>query len=292
MHILVVDPNVAFATLLHEELQRHGHDVVGASSFNEALKLAGAGTLDLALLDMAVDGAGAVVLGQKLREMHPTLRLVLIPLMGETLAPEVASSLAIQGILPKPFFLPELEERIEAALRAPLLPLGISVTDTLPPEPATKPAPIAAPQPAPAVEAEKKVVNEAAVKLKSLVSKHRKAVERAMSSLAQEVGADAVVLTVDDEMATWVGMLAKSDADVMAQAVIQGWTTSAKVARILGREQLRFEQSIAGGDYMLYALSVNTLMILAVAIRGGPALGLLRHRAREAAEEIADLCAV
>ncbi|MDX9954513.1 MAG: response regulator [Anaerolineae bacterium] len=292
MHILVVDPNVAFATLLHEELQRHGHDVVGASSFNEALKLAGAGNLDLALLDMAVDGAGAVVLGQKLREMHPTLRLVLIPLMGETLAPEVASSLAIQGILPKPFFLPELEERIEAALRAPLLPLGVSITDTLPPEPAAKPAPVAAPQPAPAVEAEKKVVNEAAVKLKSLVSKHRKAVERAMSSLAQEVGADAVVLTVDDEMATWVGMLAKSDADVMAQAVIQGWITSAKVARILGREQLRFEQSIAGGDYMLYALSVNTLMILAVAIRGGPALGLLRHRAREAAEEIADLCAV
>ncbi|MBN1923006.1 MAG: response regulator transcription factor [Anaerolineae bacterium] len=292
MHILVVDPNVAFATLLQEELQRHGHDVVGASNFNEALKLAGAGNLDLALLDMAVDDPGAVVLGQKMREMQPTLRLVLIPLMGETLAPEVASSLVIQGILPKPFFLPELEERIEAALRAPLLPLGISITDTLPPEPA--PAASPAPEPAAprAAEAEKKVVNEAAVKLRASVGKHRKAVERAMSSLAQEVGADAVVLTVDDEMATWVGMLAKSDADVMAQAAIQGWVTSAKVARILGREPLRFEQSIAGGDYMLYALSVSTLMILAVAIRGGPALGLLRHRAREAAEEIADLCAM
>lgn len=113
-----------------------------------------------------------------------------------------------------------------------------------------------------------------------------------MNGLAQEVGADAVVLTVDDEMATWVGMLSKADAEAMAQAVIQGWVTSAQVARILGREQLRFEQSIAGGDYMLYALSVNAWMILAVAIRGNPALGLLRHRARGAVEEIAGLCGV
>lgn len=294
MHILVVDPNVAFATLLREELQRHGHDVKGASNFAEALKLAGAGNLDLALLDMAVDDPGAVVLGQRLRDIHPALRLVLIPLMGETLSPEVASSLAIQGILPKPFFLPELEERIEAALRAPLIPLGVKVTDTLPPAsaPEAQPArePVAAP--AKAAASEQKVANETAVKLKAAVNKHRKVIERAMSSLAQEVGADAVVLTVDDEMATWVGMLNKSDAEAMAQAVVQGWITSAKVARILGREQLRFEQSIAGGDYMLYALSVNAFMILAVAIRGGPALGLLRHRARGAAEEIADLCAV
>lgn len=281
MRILVVDPNVAFATLLYEELQRQGYAVAVASSFAEALENARVGALDLALLDMAVDEPGAIALGQQLRELHPTLRLVLIPLMGETLAPEVAASLAIQGVLPKPFFLPELPERIEAALRAPLIPLGIKTMDTLPPPSATKAAPVAV---AP--------VNVAASALKARVNKQHKAIERIMSSLAQEVSADAVVLTVDDEMAAWAGVLKESDADAMAQAVIQGWITSVQVARILGREQLRFEQSIAGGDYLLYALSVNASMILAVAIRGGASLGLLRHRARGSAEEIADLCAV
>ncbi len=294
MRILVVDPNVAFATLLHEELQRHHYEVMMASSFAEALTRARNGKLDLALLDMALEEPGAVVLGQRLRELHPTLRLVLIPLMGESIAPEITTSLAVQGVLPKPFFLPELPERIEAALNAPLLPTGLKTADGASPQapppvpvvvtPALKP-PTAPPSPQPKT-------NENAAKMKLLVGRHRKAIERIMSGLAQEVSADAVVLTVDDEMATWVGMLSKSDAEAMAQAVVQGWLTSAQVARILGREQLRFEQSIAGGDYMLYALSVNPLMILAVAMRGSPALGLLRHRARGAAEEIADLCAV
>lgn len=134
MRVLVADPNMAFATLLQEELRRQGYEVVGASTCAESLDQARAGTLDLALLDMALDEPGAVALGQQLRELHPTLRLMLIPLMGESLAPEVATSLAIQGILPKPFFLPELPERIGAALRAPLVPLDIKLTEeTLPP---------------------------------------------------------------------------------------------------------------------------------------------------------------
>lgn len=287
MRVLVADPNMAFATLLQEELRRQGYEVVEASTCAESLDQARAGTLDLALLDMALDEPGAVALGQQLRELHPTLRLMLIPLMGESLAPEVATSLAIQGILPKPFFLPELPERIGAALRAPLLPLDIKLTEETSPSPS---APEASPAPAPSP---KPLVQDATViELKAQVTRHRRALERVMNGLAQEVGADAVVLTVDDEMATWVGMLSKADAEAMAQAVIQGWVTSAQVARILGREQLRFEQSIAGGDYMLYALSVNAWMILAVAIRGNPALGLLRHRARGAVEEIAGLCAV
>ena len=287
MRVLVADPNMAFATLLQEELRRQGYEVVGASTCAESLDQARAGTLDLALLDMALDEPGAVALGQQLRELHPTLRLMLIPLIGESLAPEVATSLAIQGILPKPFFLPELPERIEAALRAPLVPLDIKITEeTLPPPSAPEASPAPAPSPKPPVK------DTTVTELKALVSRHRRALERVMNGLAQEVGADAVVLTVDDEMATWVGMLSKADAEAMAQAIIQGWVTSAQVARILGREQLRFEQSIAGGDYMLYALSVNAWMILAVAIRGNPALGLLRHRARGAVEEIAGLCAV
>ncbi|MBN1250002.1 MAG: hypothetical protein JXC32_20225, partial [Anaerolineae bacterium] len=72
-------------------------------------------------------------------------------------------------------------------------------------------------------------------------------------------------------------------------AVLSGSRTSAEMARILGREQLRFEQSIAGGSYLLYALGIQDA-ILAVTVSGDAPLGLLRHRARATAERIADLC--
>jgi predicted regulator of Ras-like GTPase activity (Roadblock/LC7/MglB family) len=89
---------------------------------------------------------------------------------------------------------------------------------------------------------------------------------------------------------TWVGGLDQLEAESISRAIIHGWRTSAEVARILGREQVRFEQSIAGGDYMLYALSVEVNAIMGVAVRGSAPLGLMRHHARTMADQIAQLC--
>jgi predicted regulator of Ras-like GTPase activity (Roadblock/LC7/MglB family) len=119
---------------------------------------------------------------------------------------------------------------------------------------------------------------------------NRLEVEGLMNDLAQETGADAVLLTYGGGLLTWVGGLGQDEAESISRAVIHGWRTSAEVARILGREQVRFEQSIAGGDYMLYALSVEVNAIMAVAVRGSAPLGLLRHRARGTAQRIARLC--
>ena len=111
-----------------------------------------------------------------------------------------------------------------------------------------------------------------------------------MRDLAADVEADGVLLTSDLGLLAAVGLLEPAEAEAVSRAVLHGWETSAEVARILGREQVRFEQSITGGDYMLYALSVHDA-ILAVTVRGSATLGLLRHRARVAAERIAELCA-
>ena len=104
------------------------------------------------------------------------------------------------------------------------------------------------------------------------------------------MGADAVLLTFGGGLLTWVGGLAQLEAESISRAIIHGWRTSAEVARILGREQVRFEQSIAGGDYMLYALSVEVNAIMGVAVRGSAPLGLMRHHARNTVEQIARLC--
>ena len=111
-----------------------------------------------------------------------------------------------------------------------------------------------------------------------------------MQGLVYDVGADLVLFNLGSRLMLWQGDLGQADAEGMARVVAQSWTTSTEVGRILGHEQVRFEQSLSGGDYVLYALSVAGAAILTVAIRGTASLGLLRHRARGVAKEIATLC--
>ena len=121
MHLLVVDPNVAFATLLTEELTRLGHDAVACYSGEDAYAFARRTETDLALIDMGLEDPDAITLARDLRKLNPSTRLMLIPMFGEepALAQDAPS---IQGVLPKPFFMPELPDRIDAALSAVVLP--------------------------------------------------------------------------------------------------------------------------------------------------------------------------
>lgn len=287
MHILVVDPNEAFATLLSEELKRQGYDVDVCLNGSDALRVARGRAVDFSILDMALANPDALVLGRQLRTLDAAMRLMIIPLMGETLSSQ-ASELGIQGVLPKPFFLPELPGLIETALAAPL---NVSRGDSV----ARAPHDAAAPQSQPTAvnppaSSENRAIDKADGFSYAAFMANRAEVERLMSNLVQDVGADTVLLTFDGGLLTWVGGLDKSSVESVSRAIIHGWQTSAEVARILGREQVRFEQSLAGDDYMLYALSVESSAIMGVAVRGSAPLGLLRHRARTAAEQIAQLC--
>ena len=348
MHILVVDPNEPFAVLLSEELKREGYTVDMCLRGADALMLARRQHLDLAILDMALADPDAIELAYALRQTDASMRLMLIPLMGETLSPR-AAKVAVQGVLPKPFFLPELPGLIQAAFGAPKDGVAPAVRAETPPAGASAPAAPTVPsvpspdadifgpevgvdpaiEIAPHVEAPKpsqpspppeiiKVtrppapkptpVQEApapvAARTPSVTPEeeagygisydafiaHRLEVERAMNVLLNDVGADAVLLTFGGGLLTWVGGLEQPEAESISRAIIHGWRTSAEVARILGREQVRFEQSIAGGDYMLYALSVEVNAIMGVAVRGSAPLGLMRHHARATVEQIARLC--
>ncbi len=319
MRILVADPNEAFATLLSEELKRKGYDVDMCLSGADALVAARHHPIGLAVLDMALTGPDALTLAQQLRNLDKNLRLMLIPLMGETLSSQ-AASLAVQGVLPKPFFLPELPGLIQAALDAPLTGI-VAASGTS--EPATPvPAPVSADEsifgpeigvspesqaklhvaaPLTEIKADVVIGEDQAVIEEDQAEEafglsydafvaHRLEVERLMNALVQDVGVDAVLLTFGGGLLTWVGGLEQAEAESISRAIIHGWRTSAEVARILGREQVRFEQSIAGDDYMLYALSVEVNAIMGVAVRGAAPLGLLRHHARATAERIAQIC--
>lgn len=306
MHLLVVDPDVAFATLLTEELERLGHEVTMCTSGGEAYARARQRMPDLALLDMGLSDPDAVALARRLRSLRPTVRLMVIPIVGEE--PALGDNgLSIQGVLPKPFFLPELPDRIESALSTPLpgdhegdvaavaerVGSNQAVADGAcagaagdrdddardsstrrrvdreDGSPSTK-----APSPIIAYEA---------------FRRHADAIGDLLRDLVADIGADVAVLTSPKGVLASAGALDDDEMASISTVVLNSWETSAQMARILGREQLRFEQSIAGGSYLLYALSIHEA-ILAVTVSGSAPLGLLRHRARAAGEQIAQLC--
>ncbi len=301
MHLLVVDPNVAFGTLLGEELMRLGYSVDQASSGYEALHAAQANMPNMAVLDMALEDPDALTVAAILRELDDSVRLMLIPLVGETLAVE-AQSLAIQGVLPKPFFLPELPSRINSALG---LEVTVEDADVFPEDDSGEPDVRLPDTSLPDVEMPSRVVeavkpqpeNDAPEEPEHGFSinrfqNQRKRVLELMGNLIFDVGADGGILTYNENILTWVGEISQEQAESIARAVIAGWRTSDEVARILGQEQLRFEQSTTSGNYLLYALSIDNNAIMAIAVRGSSALGMIRHRAREVAGQISRLCSV
>ncbi len=243
-HILIVDPDVAFATMLLQFLEEMPDTHATAVHTGEdALRAASGNDYDLAIVDMAVQDIPVSDLLQRLREVRPQMSLMVIPLEGDRV-PDDLREIGVRGALPKPFFLPELPDRVAAALQETPAPRATATAD-----------------------------------------RAREALQE-MSRLAREVGAKAVFLAQGERVLLRVSQLPDPELDALASVIHDSWQTSARLARILGKEQLRFEQSIGGEEYLLYSLALVEDLTLSVVIEGKVPLGMIRHRAREAAEAI------
>ncbi len=250
--ILVVDANEAFATLLQQCLEDMGGlraDI--AENGRDALRATASTRYSMAIVDMDLPDLPAPQLVRALRQEHPDLRLMVIPLEGDAVPAEL-TDVSIQGTLSKPFFLPELPDRIRQALSRPM---GTAQPETAPPLP--PPAGGETPSVLPL-----------------------------MSRLAQEVGAEAVLLIRNGELIAHTGRMSENGMTALTSLVSDAWRTSTKVAQILGKEHLRFEQSIEGAEYLLYSLAITEDLLLSVVVAGKVPLGMIRHRAKETAEAI------
>ncbi|HEY76545.1 MAG TPA: response regulator [Thermoflexia bacterium] len=246
-HILVVDPNVPFATMLAQSLQEMvNSQATAVHSGESALDALAAGSYDLVIVDMGLQDIPGPDFVRALRERHPDLPIIIIPLAGDAVPPEL-NGVEVQGTLPKPFFLPDLPARINAALSGPAQ---------------AEPSP-----PSALGDLTEEILQE-------------------MSRLANEIQAKAVLLTRGDQVLAQAGDLPPEEARDLAIAIAESWHTSARVAKILGKEQLRFEQSIGGGEHLLYSLALVEDLLLSALIEGKVPLGIIRHRSRETAEAI------
>jgi len=282
MHtVLVVDSNQAFAMMLKQGLEQDAeYRATIATDGAAALEALENGRIELAIVDMGLEDTDAAELVRDLRQRRPNLCLMVIPLQG-TEVPDALSDMSVQGTLTKPFFLPELPERIEEALSRPV---GESVAAESAP-----PADVEADEPAQDVETmavETSIAETADVDWRGRIERWIPQIKQAMRELGQDANAEAVLLTHRGELAVYTGRLSEEGAQDLAEVVSQSWDTSARIAEILGREQLRFEQSMEGGEYLFYSLAVTEEMILSVASQYGVALGMIRHRSKETAETL------
>ena len=277
--ILIVDSNPGFADMLKQSLEENGdYGATVALAGAEALALMSGQSFDLAIVDLGINpGAGldGETVARKLRKRAPGLRLVLIPLEGKVL-PDSLVDLVVQGILPKPFFLPDLPDLIDASLAKPF-------EEMKSPPAASQPS---GQQTQPSQEPTRSAVDASSPQTSPLGSRRA---TRKLEDLSREVKAVAVLLIREGTVVTSVGDLNAEHLSTLAQTVSQSRELSRQAAEALGQEQWQFEQSMESDDYALYTLTVVDDLLLSTVLRSKVALGFLRHQVRRTARRLRDL---
>lgn len=292
-HILIVDNMEAFATILKEGIEGGGdYEASVATTALEARNEAERGHLAMVIVDMGLDDEDPVELLKTLRERHPELRLMAIPLDD---LPDEVYALGLQGTLPKPFFLPDIPAQIEAAMTRSVGALPedepeaevevVAEEPAAPDEPA--PAEAARVAPAPAAAASMPTVPAPPPELLAHLAHESQRLADHLRRLSRELNAEAVMLTCGDELVAYAGQFARAEAEGLARTVSASWQASARVAMALGREKVRFEQSLhESKDYLLYSLAAADNVVLSVALRADRPLGMIRYNTKQTAEAL------
>jgi two-component system, response regulator RegA len=76
--LLLVDDDSTFRTVLSRALEKRGFAVTTANSVEQALPLANANPPEFAVLDLKMEGLSGLVLVQKLHELDPATRIVML----------------------------------------------------------------------------------------------------------------------------------------------------------------------------------------------------------------------
>lgn len=106
--ILVVDDDAGNRETLSELLTLSGHDVHDAGSSDEALRLVERHTFDAALLDLAMPGMNGIELAERLRAIHPDLRIALVTGWDPSATPPLPTGV-VDEVFRKPIDLRAIE---------------------------------------------------------------------------------------------------------------------------------------------------------------------------------------
>lgn len=296
--ILIVDGNPGFAGLLKESLEQDGqYRTAVTTNGDEALQALSATAYDLAIVDLGLREPDGTELARTMRQRKAELRLILIPVRGDEIPPEL-SDLSIQGILPKPFFLPDLPQCISDALALAVgeatgsrerQPDSKTGEETTTPDKASSEADGARITQQFATPSEEEIAEARAGDPVAEVREHIPEIAEKMNALAQDVNAAAVLLTCKGRLISHTGRVAVDEAMGLAQAATESWRTATRVGEILGQSLKQYEHSTEGGEYTFYSLSVVEDIILSIALNTHVPIGMVRHSVKGTADALRSL---
>ncbi len=118
-HILVIEDEGDILELIRYNLAKEGYRVTGAASGEEGLEAAGAGDLDLAVLDLMLPGIDGLEVCKTLREDPRTRGLPIIMLTAKGEESDVVTGLELgaDDYITKPFSPKVLVARVRSVLR-------------------------------------------------------------------------------------------------------------------------------------------------------------------------------
>jgi CheY-like chemotaxis protein len=118
-HILLIDDDEQFRTMLRQLMERNGYEVTEASGGKEGIRLYRESPTDLVITDLIMPGKDGIETIQELKKEFPDIKVIAIS-GGGRLGPQdylhLAKMLGARRTLTKPINLTELLKAIEEIL--------------------------------------------------------------------------------------------------------------------------------------------------------------------------------
>lgn len=307
--VLVADPNPIFAEVIADALQRlSGVQVLVAATGPETLRRAAEAAPQLVVLDGDLPECSLAELIKALRGPAPALPVIVMPVEGAGLPADIT----LQGVLPKPFFMPDLAGLVNQLLGPP--PAAASPAPAPRPisePPATKPRPalgahtshtgllrarVASVSPPPPPAEIKHPVPPAAngtpaapltaPPTVALPADVRRRVESRIELLSHALRDEPVFLTQAERLVLGVPRLSGPATAALVDMIRRAWETPESP-----REVIRFVGDSETARYMLYSVRVSASqnLVLSAALRMRIPLPILRRVIHETANDLAGL---
>jgi len=313
--ILIIEGDQGFSTILSEGLNNHSaFSAVVVPTAAAALKMVTEKSVDLVIVDLGMQAMPAVKLIQALKKAKAGLPVMVTPALGQPV-PDDVQKLAIEGIVPKPFFVGDLPKLVGEALGLELDSQEPALPDTqskpaerkaeAPPKPRSrsrsrrtdsgrstqKEPPAAAPKeqasasPAPA-EQEIFLPTLPSWKLERL-RKNKEKIIAQLDEMNQDFRAEVILLTAGSELIARAGTMNADRAQELSLLVARGAEAASQAASFLGERAGQFEQSLhEGSQYRLYSYSLGEGIVLSLALSASVPLGILRHQTRRTSQTL------
>jgi GAF domain-containing protein/CheY-like chemotaxis protein len=115
LRVLVVDDEEVVAAVLGDMLASAGHSVEVVSGGREAIARFGAERFDLVLTDLAMPGMTGWEVARAIKDVAPTVRIVLVSGFGVEVSPEDLDAHGVDLVMAKPLRLEDLETAVALA---------------------------------------------------------------------------------------------------------------------------------------------------------------------------------